>query len=67
MPHDVIRNLPPIARNPVWEARVRKRCHTAMARRAASRARYLDLAAAAALCLYLAVVFQSALRLVGSH
>ncbi len=62
--------LPPLARNPEREARVRTRCRAAIASRVArqklatgTRLRILDLAAAVALCLYVAVVFSTATTL----
>ena len=67
--------LPPIAPDIEWVTRVRARCHSAVSRRASQRARagrnlfgagLVDLAAATALCLYLAAVLIEAARLGGS-
>jgi hypothetical protein len=63
--------LPPIAPDIEREARVQQRCHAAMARRLSrraaarsqSRAGLLDIAAAAALCVYLAATLMAAARL----
>jgi len=68
-------SLPPIAPDIEWETRVRARCHSAVSRRASRRARggrnlfgagLVDLAAAIALCVYLAAVLIEAGRLGGS-
>lgn len=65
-------SLPPIEPRREWEARVRARCHAAMAgrvsvrpnaRRNLSLTAILDLAAAAALSVYLATVFIDSARL----
>jgi len=67
--------LRPITPDIEWETRVRARCHTAVSLRASRRARALrnsfraklvDLAAATALCVYLAAVIIEAARLGGS-
>ena len=67
--------LPSVPRDIEWESRVRARCHSAIAQRAARRekgrkrpagARLVWLAAAAMLCVYLAAVFSAASRLGGS-
>ena len=66
--------LPPVVPDIEREARVRKRCHAALARRVsrrtapggASGSGLLDIAAATALCGYLAAVVAEALRLGGS-
>jgi arginine utilization protein RocB len=67
--------LPLIAPDIEWENHVRKRCHSAIARRVSRRARagrglpgtgLLDMAAAAALCVYLGAVLTEAMRLGGS-
>ena len=64
--------LPPITPNIEREARVRKRCHAAIARRMSrgapmrkvqSRTALVDIAAATALCVYLAAMFTEAVRL----
>jgi hypothetical protein len=64
--------LPPIAPDVEWEARLRARCRSAVSRRASRRARaagnllgaeLIDLAAATALCVYLATVLMEASRL----
>ena len=67
--------LSPITPNIEREARVRKRCHAALARRVSrgvpmrkvqSRTALVDVAAAAALCVYLAANFAEAVRLSGA-
>jgi hypothetical protein len=72
---EALAGLPPIAPDIEWETRVRARCHTAISRRASRRARagrnlfrakLVDLAAATALCVYLAAVLIEAARLGGS-
>ncbi len=66
--------LPSIPRDIEWESRVRARCHSAIAGRAARRerdrkrpagARVAWLAAAAVLCVYLAAMFSAAAQLGG--
>ncbi len=68
-------SLPLIVPDVEWETRVRARCHSAISRRASRQARggrdhlsvagLVDLAAAAALCVYLAAVLTEAVRLGG--
>jgi hypothetical protein len=62
-------SLPPVAPDVEWESRVRSRCHAAITRRASRRARtgrLVDLAGAAALCVYLVAAFLETVRLGGS-
>lgn len=65
--------LPPVVPDIEREARVRKRCHAALARRFSRRTArapgsgLLDIAAATVLCGYLAAVVAEALRLGGSR
>jgi hypothetical protein len=58
-------NIPPVAMSMEWETRVRARCHLAITRRRRRRfaTALLDVAAVAALCVYLAVVLGEAARL----
>ncbi|HWF07750.1 MAG TPA: hypothetical protein VG297_04755 [Bryobacteraceae bacterium] len=70
---EALASLPSIGPDSEWERRVRARCHSAIGRRVPRRARrrlfgpkFLDLAAAAALCVYLAAVLIEAVRLRGS-
>ena len=67
--------LPPITPDTEREASVRKRCHAAIARRTSrgvsmrkvqSRTALVDIAAATALCVYLAAMFTEVVRLVGA-
>jgi hypothetical protein len=67
--------LPMIPTELEWEARVLERCHAALGKHAAGRARarrhflparLLDLVAAAVLGLYFVAVLTAAVRLVGS-
>jgi hypothetical protein len=66
--------LPPIAPDVEWEARVRARCHSAISMRVSRRARagrdvfatkLSSVAAAAVLCVYWAAVLMEAARLGG--
>jgi hypothetical protein len=67
-------SLPPIPPDIERETRIRQRCHAALARRVSSRAAagnasgigLFDVAAAGALCVYLAVVLTEVVRLRGS-
>jgi hypothetical protein len=71
---EALAGLPPVAPDIEWETRVRARCHAAISRRASRRARaarnlsgagFVDLVAAAGLCVYLAAVLTEAARLGG--
>jgi hypothetical protein len=70
---DALARLPSIAPDSERERRVRALCHSAIVKRASRRKRrrlfgpkFLDLAAAAALCVYFAAVLIEAARLGGS-
>lgn len=71
----VLARLPLIELDIEREARVRKRCHSVISRRVSRRARagrglsdtgLIDMAAAAALCVYLAAVLTEVVRLGGA-
>ena len=72
---EILSALPRVTPDAQRASRVRARCHSAISRQALERARkskrhwrsrLVDLAGAAALCIYLAVAIAEAVRLTGS-
>ena len=62
---EILGGLPPVAADPEWEDRVRRRCRGEISRRSLHGRSWVDLAAAIGLCVYFAAVLIEAARLTG--